>query len=142
MLRARSEDRGAVAIMVALLTTLLAGLAALVVDLGMARDEVRTAQNAADAAALAAGQRLADAVDPEAVTTADIAAARAVADGYVTANGWRSGIATFQVDSAARTVAIALTPVRSPRIFAGALGMGTPTVGASAMATWNGATAG
>jgi hypothetical protein len=128
--------------MVALLTTVLAGLAALVVDLGMARDEVRTAQNAADAAALAAAQRLADAIDPEAVTTADIAAARAVANSYVTANGWRSGIATFQVDSAARTVTIALIPVRSPRIFAGALGMSTPTVGASAQATWNGATAG
>jgi Flp pilus assembly protein TadG len=142
MVRTRSEDRGAVALMVALLTTVLAGLAALVVDLGLARDEARTAQNAADAAALAAAQRLADSVDPEAVTAADITAARTVADGYVTANGWPSGIATFQIDSAARTVTIALTPVQTPRIFAGALGMGTPTVGASAQATWNGATAG
>jgi Flp pilus assembly protein TadG len=142
MLRTRSEDRGAVALMVALLTTVLAGLAALVIDLGMARDESRTAQNAADAAALAAAQRLANAIDPEAVTAADITAARAVADGYVRANGWPSGIGTFQLDSAARTVTVALTPVQSPRIFAGALGMGTPTVGASAQATWNGATAG
>src|SRR5437763_1201601 len=142
MLRTRSEDRGAVALVVALLTTAMAGLAALIVDLGMARDEERTAQNAADAAALAAAERLADAVDPEAVTTTDIAAARAVADRYVTGNGWRSGIGTFEIDSAARTVSITLVPVRSPRIFAGAVGAGTPLVGAAATATWNGATAG
>src|SRR2546421_237670 len=85
---------------------------------------------------------LADALDPEAVTAADVTAARTLADGYATANGWKPGIATFRVDPAARTVTIALTPIRSPGIFAGALGMGTPSVGASASATWNGATAG
>jgi len=142
MLHRRTDDDGAVALVVALLTVVLTGLAALVVDLGMARDEQRTAQNAADAAALAAAQGLANALVPEAVTSGDVAAARTAADGYVTANGWPSGIATFQVNAAARTVTVALTPVQSPRIFAGALGMGTPTVGASAQATWNGATAG
>jgi Flp pilus assembly protein TadG len=141
MLHPRTDDRGAVALAVALMTTLLVGLAALVVDLGMARDEQRAAQNAADAAALAAAQRLANAIVPENVTNGDIAAARAVADGYVTANGWDSGIGTFQVDAVAHTVTVGLAPVRSPRIFAGALGMGTPMVGATAQATWNGATA-
>jgi Flp pilus assembly protein TadG len=141
MLHPRTDDRGAVALAVALMTTLLVGLAALVVDLGMARDEQRAAQNAADAAALAAAQRLANAIVPENVTNGDIAAARAVADGYVTANGWDSGIGTFQVDAVAHTVTVGLAPVRSPRIFAGALGMGTPMVGATSQATWNGATA-
>jgi Flp pilus assembly protein TadG len=142
MLRRQPEDRGVVALLVALLTTVLVGLAALVVDLGMARDEVRTAQNAADAAALAAAQRLVTSVDPEAVTAADIAAARTVAGGYVMANGWPAGMGTFTVDATARTVTIALNRVQSTRIFAGALNMGTPTVGASAQATWNGAKAG
>lgn len=53
----RARDRsevGAVAIIVAISATLLFVLAALVVDLGLARDTRRESQNAADAAALAA----------------------------------------------------------------------------------------
>jgi Flp pilus assembly protein TadG len=137
----RSDERGAVALVVALLTVVLAGLAALVVDLGLARDIERTAQNAADAAALAAATSLAAAVNPAAVTTADIDQARTVATRYAVANGWASGIATFSVDPSAATVSVALAPVQSPQMFAGAIGSSTPTVGASAQATWRGAPA-
>jgi Flp pilus assembly protein TadG len=55
--RERSEH-GAVAILVAILSLSLFGLAALVVDLGHARDVSRQAANASDAAALAAGNAL------------------------------------------------------------------------------------
>lgn len=57
MRRARN-DRGAVAIIVAALATVLFITAALVIDLGLARDTRRQAQNAADASALAAANSL------------------------------------------------------------------------------------
>lgn len=57
--RLRRRDDGAVAILTILLTSVVfIALCALVVDLGMARDTRRQAQNAADASALAAGNVL------------------------------------------------------------------------------------
>jgi Flp pilus assembly protein TadG len=50
------EERGAVAVMVAIMMTVMLGICALVVDLGNARQQRRAAQNSADAAALAAGE--------------------------------------------------------------------------------------
>lgn len=56
---ATRNDRGAIAVLVAVFTsTVLFALAALVVDLGLARDTRRAAQIAADASALAAGNAL------------------------------------------------------------------------------------
>lgn len=52
------DERGAVAIMVAVMAVMLFVVAALVVDLGLARDTKRQSQNAADASALAAGNVL------------------------------------------------------------------------------------
>ena len=58
-LRDRGRDEsGAVAVLVAALSLVLFGIAALVVDLGLARDTRRQAQNAADSAALAAANAL------------------------------------------------------------------------------------
>jgi hypothetical protein len=54
----RSEEDGAVAVLVAMTTVVLFAIAALVVDLGMARDARWQAQNAADAASLAAANSL------------------------------------------------------------------------------------
>ncbi len=70
----RTDEAGAVAVLVAVLSLALFGLAALVVDLGMARDTRRVAQNTADSAALAAGNvmYLAGAANP----TAAVAAAK------------------------------------------------------------------
>ncbi|GAA2116162.1 pilus assembly protein TadG-related protein [Nocardioides bigeumensis] len=56
--RAAEDERGAVAILVAVLAVSLFLIAALVVDLGLARDNRRQSQNAADASALAAGNVL------------------------------------------------------------------------------------
>lgn len=56
---ARTRDEsGAVAILVGVLALVLFGIAALVVDLGLARDTRRMAQNAADASALSAANAL------------------------------------------------------------------------------------
>ena len=52
------DERGAVAVVVALSITVLVILVALVVDLGLARDTRRVSQNAADASALAAANSL------------------------------------------------------------------------------------
>jgi len=138
MPRRHADERGSIAVMVAASMVLFLGLAALVVDLGLARDRHRTAQNAADAAALAAAGALAAAAAPGSVTATDVARARAVADGYVVANGWPTGIATFGVDPAGRTVTIDLVPEQTPTAFAGMIGASTPAVSASAQATWAG----
>jgi len=54
----RRDERGAVVLMVAVMTTALFGVAALVVDLGAARVMRTEAQAASDASALAAGNAL------------------------------------------------------------------------------------
>jgi len=88
----RSDD-GVVAIITVILTSVVfIALAALVVDLGMARDTRRQAQNAADASALAAGNVL-----YRADGTVDIAGATAAAKSFALANfgvpstGWGAG---------------------------------------------------
>ncbi len=52
------DEGGAVAVLTALLAVVLLSMAALVVDLGIARDSRRQAQNTADSAALAAANAL------------------------------------------------------------------------------------
>src|SRR4051794_15767513 len=134
----RDDDRGVVAILVAVLTVVFFGLAALVVDLGFARDQSREAQNAADAAALAGATCMATLTS----TCNNVTAATQKARGYVTANGWDAAGTTVDVDVAAQTVTVTLPPRRSPTIFAPAIGQGTPSVTRSATATWNGAGSG
>lgn len=135
------DDRGAVAAIVAALMVVLFGLAAMVVDLGLARDRQRTAQNAADAAALAAATVLSRAVNPAAVTPGEIAQARASADQYVAANGWAAGIGTFTIDPVTATVTVAVAEAPSPNFFAGAIGGSAPSIAGSAQATWRNAPA-
>ncbi len=74
--RSGRRDDGAVTLITVILTSVvLLGITSLVVDLGLARDTRRQAQNAADSAALAAGNSLATGGD---VTTA-VAAAKSLA---------------------------------------------------------------
>lgn len=54
----RRDARGATAVLVTVMSMVIFGLAAIVVDLGLARDTRRSAQNAADASALAAANEL------------------------------------------------------------------------------------
>ena len=79
--RLRSRDEGgAIAVVVAVSSVLLFVLAALVVDLGLARDTRRQSQNAADASALAAANRLYSS------GTLDLAAAADAAKSYASTN--------------------------------------------------------
>ncbi len=88
----RAGQRGAVAILVAIMSLVLFTICGLVVDLGQARVTRRHAQNAADAAALAAGNALYLA----GTKTPDLAAGLSAAEQYadenygVTAADWKS----------------------------------------------------
>src|SRR3954447_12124177 len=88
--RSRDSEEGAVAVLVGILAVVLFGLAALVVNLGLARDTRREAQNTADAAALAAANNLY--LSGPADTTAAISAAKqSAADNYGTTSAeWAS----------------------------------------------------
>lgn len=84
--RFRHRDSGAVAVFTAvILSVVFIGLCALVIDLGLARDTRRQAQNAADASALAAGNALYLTGLPAKVTEASTGAI-AVAKSYALKN--------------------------------------------------------
>jgi Flp pilus assembly protein TadG len=80
--RTRRDEAGAVAVLVAVFALVMFGLAALVVDLGAARDARRDSQNASDASALAAG----NAMYVRGTHTADVNAAVAAAKDYAAEN--------------------------------------------------------
>ena len=80
--RNRRDESGAVAVLVAVFALVMFGFAALVVDLGAARDARRVSQNASDAAALAAG----NAMYVRGTHTADVAGAVAAAKDYAAKN--------------------------------------------------------
>jgi Putative Flp pilus-assembly TadE/G-like len=65
-----SGERGLIVVWFTVLLTVMVGLAALVVDLGVGREKSRQAQNAADAAALGAAQKLPDLTATVSVATA------------------------------------------------------------------------
>ncbi len=132
-------DRGAVALVVAACAVLLFSLAAIVLDLGLAQDNRRLAQNVADGAALAAAGSLAHARNPAAPAAAEVATARAVAQRLVAENGWAPGMASFTVDAPSATVTVGLVPRQGAPLFSGIVGGGVPAVTASAAATWAGA---
>jgi Flp pilus assembly protein TadG len=127
------RDRGAVALLVALLTVVFAGLAAIVIDLGFARDRVREAQNAADSGALAVANCFAS----PASGCNSVNRATTQAQEYITANGWTFDASAVAIDPAAQTVTIALPAQTTPTLFAGAIGFHSPSVAARARATWN-----
>lgn len=133
-----NDDRGAVAILVAAMLAVFLGLAALVVDLGFAREETRVAQNAADAAALAAATCMASLTSGCNNTTA----ATQTAQRYITANGWDAAGSTVDIDSSNQTASVTLPARQEPTFFAAALNSNAPSVTRSAVATWNGADAG
>jgi hypothetical protein len=85
MKRFRS-DQGAVAVLTAVLAVLLFGIAALVVDLGLARDNRRQAQNTADAASLAAANALYGSTQPNFNAPGNFDAAVAAAKEYAALN--------------------------------------------------------
>ena len=80
------SDHGAVAVVTAIMAVMLFVIAALVVDLGIARDSRRQAQNTADAAALAAANALYGTTAPRLNQPGDFAAAIDAAKAYAAEN--------------------------------------------------------
>ena len=101
----RKDEQGAVAVMVAIVAVVLFVIAALVVDLGLARDTKRQSQNAADAAALAAGNKLYD-------TNGNVQFATAISEAksYSLTN---FGVALTEWGSCTDTGALAYVPATS-----------------------------
>ncbi|PZS25909.1 MAG: hypothetical protein DLM59_19295 [Pseudonocardiales bacterium] len=141
------DDHGAVAILVAIFCTVMFGLAALIVDLGFARDVRREYQGAADSAALAAAQFLSK--NPAALPSdvADIAHRYAASSAGIQPADWAGCIdptalptaiaPCISSDPAARLVQVRLPSRQIPTFFAGAVSGGkNPNVSATAQATW------
>lgn len=144
-----ADDRGAVAILVAVFSIVVFVFAALIVDLGFARSVRRDAQNAADASALAAANVL-----YPGGPTPDFAAAISSAKTYASANfgttegDWSAcsttealayqpaGTSCISFDSATapRNVRVVLPPRAVGSFFGGVVGYGGADVGAVAQA--------
>jgi len=121
------DEKGAVAVLIAVLLTVLMGFAALVIDVGSVYQERRREQNASDAAALAGVQEL-----PK-----DPAAAEAIAEEYVNRNNQAASEKVIGVSDtfiANDTVSVSLSNSGSPLYFARLLGVDSAQVGAIATA--------
>jgi hypothetical protein len=141
----RDDDRGAVAIVVAAMLTVFIGLAALVVDRGLAADAQRQSQSTSDASALAAAlvlSRGGSAADADAA-----ARAYALADFEVTPDEWSSCSATLQAGFSAlggtscishntttRAVHVVLPTRHVPSSFGTIFGVTSLTVASAATA--------
>lgn len=136
------DDAGAVAVLVAAFSVVILGLAAIVVDLGFARDRVAQAQTAADAAALAAAQYLSTRPDAQSPSADEQEAARQLAMTYVEANGWQKEGTQVDLDLKRFVVRVTLPEEASPSFFARAIGGSAPDVSRSASAKWGAAAAG
>jgi hypothetical protein len=78
--RLRDDSTGAIAVLVALLSIVIIGLAAFATDLGLAYNRARQLQSASDGAALAGAKQLADAAAPGLSCAAVLAASQTAAD--------------------------------------------------------------
>lgn len=99
----RHDERGSIIVIVAIALSVLLGFAGFAVDYGtlaMTRQEL---QNAADAAALAAGQDKANGLG--------IGSQTSTANAYIQANGYTpgDGVTTSQVDSSGNRVTVTIT---------------------------------
>lgn len=151
--RRRTDEGGVIAILVALVTCfVLFGIAALVVDLGLARDTKQASQIASDASALAA----ATALYPDRTGTPDFVGAVAAAKAYAQKNfgvdpstGWSgcvdAGAQTYKPDpgnqcisfdaAAAPTKVRVVMPTQSVRAAFGVVyGVSTYTISTGARA--------
>lgn len=134
--RLRSE-RGATAVLVALLMVPLVGFAAIAVDVGALYAEKAQLQNGADSAALAIAQHCAvSACGDPAATAEDLASANA--------NDGAANTLDPIVDLIARTVTVTDSTLTAdgesamPHPFAALIGVNSSTVNATATAEWGG----
>ncbi|MEZ2388304.1 pilus assembly protein TadG-related protein [bacterium RCC_150] len=139
-------ERGAVAILVALLLVALLGFAALAIDVGMLYSEKAQVQNGADAAALAVAQKCAsNTSDPDCSTTSALAASIANKNAIDGLNNIKS----ISLDLSNRKVTVTGGAKQSggqanavSLFFARVLGFNTADVVASSSVQWGSALAG
>ncbi len=122
----RDAHDGQVLILVAIATAILLAFAALAVDAGMALAERRGAQNAADAASMAAAQAMLDGASTEVV--------RETAVEYARLNGYEITLDDVRPNDDDETVEVDVV-VDVPRFFLGAFYEGDWQVGTDAVAT-------
>ncbi len=145
------DERGVFAVIFAMLAIALFVVAAMVVDLGNARAERRSAQNAADASALAGGNVLfpVNALLPDYTGAANAAKAYALRNYGVTASQWSTctdpdrlitlvggqQCISFQVTANLAYVRVKIPEKTIQTVFAGAAGVSQLKVNSSARAT-------
>lgn len=137
------DDRGAVAVMVAILSVVLVGMSAFVVDFGVAYASKRQLSTAADAAALAAANRLAQGDGTcSQIVSAGSSDAEAIADEYISGPNATIGDASvvpgsFSVQCSPDNSFIDVTldaTAGNPTFFGGVFGAGIDQVSRSATA--------
>ncbi len=153
--RARpDDDRGAITLIVAAMLVVMIGLAALVVDRGMAADTQRQAQSAADASALAAATVMSTGGGtPAAAAAAGASARQYAAQNFGTTDAeWSTctdprrlalsldGSACLTYDPGARRVRVTLPSRAVPSVFSGIFGISSRTVAGASGAIWGTAT--
>ncbi|KRF08446.1 pilus assembly protein TadG [Arthrobacter sp. Soil782] len=138
--KANERERGAVAVIVAILLVVLLGFAALAVDMGMLYSEKAQLQNGADAGALGIAQACAkDTADPKCSGTSSLAkdlADKNSLDGL-------SNVQSIALDVPNRKVTVTADPLEAGRtdnrvslFFAGALGIPASSVVAKSTVVW------
>lgn len=139
-------ERGAIAVLVALLLVVLLGFAALAVDAGMLYSERAQVQNGSDAAALAVAQKCAaNTSDPNCSTTSQIASDIANKN----ANDGLNNIKSINLDLANRKVTVTAgaqqaggAPNAVSLFFARVLGVNSTSVVTSSSVQWGSPVAG
>lgn len=131
--RRRRED-GVVAILVAIMVTVMFGLVAIVIDLGLARVRHQQAQDAADSAAITAAMVM--------LSTGNQVNAKAAAGAYALTNfavsnsAWTACSDCVTFDTSMKTVTVRLPRLDSPVSFGGIYGVSSIGVSAIATASW------
>jgi Flp pilus assembly protein TadG len=126
--RRRRDERGAVAVVVAISMVMLMGFVAISVDVGSIYSDEQQLQNGADAAALAIAQNCLRA-------TCTDSANKAVADKYAKANIMNGQVKQTVVNKAAGSVTVDVYSTHQ-NWFAGVWGIQTTDLSASATASW------
>jgi Flp pilus assembly protein TadG len=135
--RFRNDDSGQVLVIIALSMVVIMLMAAFAIDTATQYQKHHQDQVAADAAALAAANCLADAgstiTTDTCTSTTDTAHAQAVATAIAAANGLTITTGNVSVNTIAGTVSVADAST-SPTLFDGVAGIHSSTTGASAVA--------
>lgn len=137
---AQHRERGAVAVVTALLMVVLLAVGALAVDGGMLYAKRAQLQSGADAAAIAVAQKCAASLsDPQCASTSQLATSLAQSN----MQAGQAGIASLTVSTSAQTVTATTQPLqpgmqagRVSLFLAQALGISSASLGATAAAAW------